>query len=1576
MMTSMSFRGCFTTVFCLTLFLAATSRGQVLDLGTPPGNIDVLDVSGVPAGGEVLRARFQLPPHSSATLILSLATKQQVLAPGITLLVDSDAVFSTITQLAGDTGIADIFLPIPPAIPAGVFVAMQGCVGLANGPVVLTNGITILSQAEPFSPPPVPVVDVVSTATSQLSIQVTGRASAPGSSIRIEGGMSTVNGGAGGGSDGDEFVLTVPLIPDAVNHLFVIETDMDGLEGPPIPVSVVQDGTAPSLLIDAPVDEDEVVGPTTAVVGRVSDVLSGFDGLTVTVNGQTASVAIGPGDFATFMVPSIQIPSGGPVLITAVATDALGNTASRSVMVSRFVAPPTMPSLTLASGAGQSAPTTTTLPVPVAVQVSTAAGLPFADKLVTFEVVRSDGALGDSSSTVGDEKFLVVVTDGSGMARTFWRLGSDSGVGNNRLRITSNGVAGEILVCASATSRPATTIHVHQGNNQVGRTGTTVAEPLTVRVTDGQNGVAGIPVTFSVTAGSASLASSGLSTTVMTGSDGRAEVPVLLGLIEGVVRVVADFPGNAGNPVAFDIRSRTADASGVTSFSGLVLDNVGVPLGGVTCDLCVNGASFSQTTDIDGRFRFDGIPAGPATLHVDGATTTTRDGLPLAGDRYPSLEFTDIVLVPGIVNERVAPISLPRLLLVNDRFYDTMQPTLLEIDGVDGLTMTIEPGSMFLPDGAGGFEPAPDDTVVSLNRVQIDQIPMPLPDGTVAPLAWTLQPAGAVFTTPIAIEMPNMTGLPPVSTTTFVSFDHAIEEFVTIGTATVSADGSTIRTDEGSGITIAGWGGWTPPPPPPDDAMGCEDDPAVAALLAQLRASRDANWALAQQAFSQANMELGSIIGASGQPIWQSTGAALALLRTSWQTARATFSVLRFEFQLARALCSIALLEPTFFGEIACAAVSVATLGTGGLFVASVGGIVVSSTVLATQIDNYLNVAQGVALLTTALSFANAAAADAAAMGTVCAAVNVSDAVSAGIAALQARIQAAQQRIQEFSQRAQEIAAEIAAILQGVQEIRDTVQGWIDEINQLIDGLPQVGNLMAAPPSAPGMTTCVITLANGAQIPVMVPAGEKCDLGLIAGLSLDPALLSTNDAEAASIDASFKTAETSHAVAVPTVASLVEDGAFITSSLASLEGLTSFEGWTIMAAGRVVDIAPDGSFTLSNLPENELIRLTAVRTEPAPTLYAQSDFFVVTPGEPFVLPAPMMVSEEPPATPESLSLVPSGIIALAPSQTVALNTQAILSDGMATDVSTSSSGTRYSSSNPAVATVDETGQVSAHETGTVFVTAHNQGISTTKRIAVATDFVLTTIAGFVVRADGSPVFGAEVTSIFGGQAFSDVDGAFTLSLSSIPFASTMLGLTATALLDGVATMGTSIVTVVPGDVSDGGAIILGADLIVNGGFETGDFTGWTTVLSGAGSIVINDGTLDPNGPDGPLPPCDGSVGAVTFQSGPSINTLYQDVTIPAGASMATLSWLDRIRNHAANFSDPNQEFRVEIRDLSDNLLAELFSTNPGDPLLNECIARSADVTAFAGQTVRITFMQQDDLFFFNVHLDRVSLVVQ
>jgi hypothetical protein len=158
----------------------------------------------------------------------------------------------------------------------------------------------------------------------------------------------------------------------------------------------------------------------------------------------------------------------------------------------------------------------------------------------------------------------------------------------------------------------------------------------------------------------------------------------------------------------------------------------------------------------------------------------------------------------------------------------------------------------------------------------------------------------------------------------------------------------------------------------------------------------------------------------------------------------------------------------------------------------------------------------------------------------------------------------------------------------------------------------------------------------------------------------------------------------------------------------------------------------------------------------------------------------------------------------------------------------------------------------------------------------------------------------------------------------------------------------------------------------NGDFETGDFTGWSQINSGSGGIAIDDGSFDPLGPGLPVPPFEGSYGAATFQGGPGIHILYTDVVLDPILSSAELSWADHLENHSGVFVDGIQEWRVEVWDPSSNaVLAELYSTEPGDPAFQGWTVRQVDLAPWIGQTIRLAFTQQDSLSFFNARLDAV-----
>lgn len=179
------------------------------------------------------------------------------------------------------------------------------------------------------------------------------------------------------------------------------------------------------------------------------------------------------------------------------------------------------------------------------------------------------------------------------------------------------------------------------------------------------------------------------------------------------------------------------------------------------------------------------------------------------------------------------------------------------------------------------------------------------------------------------------------------------------------------------------------------------------------------------------------------------------------------------------------------------------------------------------------------------------------------------------------------------------------------------------------------------------------------------------------------------------------------------------------------------------------------------------------------------------------------------------------------------------------------------------------------------------------------------------------------------------------------------------------------------------------ELLVNGNFESGELNGWQNqTIQGFGGMEVDDGTFNPNGPDGPTAPLEGSFCA-TLQSlnfgGGGWYEFSQVITLPSGLTDLTLAWSQLVRNYADDFSNNGQfqYFRVEVRNSGGTVLETLFSTQPGDVSFGnddiDIVAyfnwqkRQANLDAYAGQTIRIVFATRSQLGNLNVRLDRMSL---
>jgi hypothetical protein len=117
---------------------------------------------------------------------------------------------------------------------------------------------------------------------------------------------------------------------------------------------------------------------------------------------------------------------------------------------------------------------------------------------------------------------------------------------------------------------------------------------------------------------------------------------------------------------------------------------------------------------------------------------------------------------------------------------------------VPGFSLTILPGSTTFPNGL-------HHGCVLATPVHPDKMPK-LPNfGQQPRFAVTIQPAGTLFDPPAPITIPNADNLPPGQKTDMYSYDHDLEQFVSIGTGTVNDDGTVVRSDSGVGVIKAGW---------------------------------------------------------------------------------------------------------------------------------------------------------------------------------------------------------------------------------------------------------------------------------------------------------------------------------------------------------------------------------------------------------------------------------------------------------------------------------------------------------------------------------------------------------------------------------------------------------------------------------------------------------------------------------------------------------------------------------------------------------------------------------------------------
>jgi RHS repeat-associated protein len=237
--------------------------------------------------------------------------------------------------------------------------------------------------------------------------------------------------------------------------------------------------------------------------------------------------------------------------------------------------------------------------------------------------------------------------------------------------------------------------------------------------------------------------------------------------------------GRGGTPKA---PAKLRAPPGSTSLTGHVRKLDGKPLAGVT----VRVGKKTDRTDGMGRFLLTGISANATTLVVDGSSANTPRR---TYGRY------DIRIHPvaGRSTDLGFPIWMTPLDTKHTVTFDAPSKTdvTLTTPQIPGLEVHIPKGSVVRD------EHGKPVTELGITAIPVDRSPFPLPENSVVPVYFTVQPGGTfVFPDGARIVYPNYTHEAPGTRVDFLAYDPAGKGWHTYGHGTVTPDGAQVVPDD------------------------------------------------------------------------------------------------------------------------------------------------------------------------------------------------------------------------------------------------------------------------------------------------------------------------------------------------------------------------------------------------------------------------------------------------------------------------------------------------------------------------------------------------------------------------------------------------------------------------------------------------------------------------------------------------------------------------------------------------------------------------------------------------------------